>query len=351
MGLVKDSNWQLIVLKAFLRAMFNTAVADQISMSYFASIMSNIVLQLRPIAALAKTFGGFLTDIKPLHQPRFAAIWFYLLPLVIPPLLADDDALAPTSQLIVAMLSVLSRFPADWGCCAAWRKCYKAILRTLLLIVHDSPRFVAGFYYDFLATIPVQFRRLRNVILCCKPGEPVAFMSHALKLSGPLYDRVLNSQYLTVDTIAQLFDDRRGKPFLAVAEVDLFLMHVFKVNVRADVDERAIGQHLVCQLVQLMLMWCKSVRAAATVVEGLLDQVRFDCLQSRFFVSLIMFIVALDMTWDGVALQDIVFAVVLARTQGLDLVPVGAKTLWQRLLQIEGFRAVVESHERNKGDD
>jgi hypothetical protein len=335
------------VLHAFLRAMYQATAGRQISMRYFASVMSNVVLELRQFLPLAKMFGGFLTDIQPISKPRFTAVWFFLLPLVIPPLLSDDAVLIPTSQLVVSMLLVLNQFPLDWGSSRKWRKCYKAILTTLLLIVHDSPRFVARFCYDFLSATPLHFPRLRNIILSCRPIETTLPDPLALKKLIPLFDSALGSQRLNFEPISQIFGDRRQSPFLGVGEIDFFLMYAFSTRVRGDFDERAIPNHVIGQFVQCVLKVAQSVRNACVVVEGLLDQLRFDPQKTTFFISLVLFLGGLDLCWDGVSLRDIIFAVVIARTEMIEPVPAGAALLRDKLMEIEGFKNLVANYQAN----
>jgi hypothetical protein len=78
-------------------------------------------------------------------------------------------------------------------------------LRALLLIAHDSLRFIAGFDYDFVSSTPIQFRKLRNIVLACRPFEPVPLLSRVLTVPNATYDGFLNSPFLTIDSIAQVF--------------------------------------------------------------------------------------------------------------------------------------------------
>jgi len=152
----------------------------------------------------------------------------------------------------------------------------------------------------------------------------------------------LNLQYLSIEAINQIFGDPRVNPFLAVARVDFCLMYVYRAKCRGEIDEKMIPKHFVTQLCQVMLMWCRSVRNAAAVIEGIMDQIRFDSQQTRFFVRLLLFLWRLELSWDGVALRDIAAAVVIARTQAVAPVPSGAAQLRAKLEESAEFRSLLE---------
>lgn len=87
--------------------MYNVTIRGCISVGYFASVRANVVRDPRKYAfgtesALAKTFGGFLSDTQPNAQPRFVGAWMYLFPLIIHTLLLDEELLNPTVRLVLS---------------------------------------------------------------------------------------------------------------------------------------------------------------------------------------------------------------------------------------------------------
>jgi hypothetical protein len=198
-----------------------------------------------------------------------------------------------------------------------------------------------------LSATPLHFPKLRNIILSCKPVETALPDSLALKKLMPLFDSALQSQHLSFEPISQIFGDRRQCHFLGVGEIDLFLMYAFITRARGDFDDRTISNHVIGQFLQRVLKAAQSVRNACVVVEGLVDQLRFDAHQTRFFTALVLFLGGLDLCWDGVSLRDIIFAVVIARTEKVEPVPAGAALLRQRLMEIDGFKSLVANYQAN----
>jgi hypothetical protein len=73
-----------------------------------------------------------------------------------------------------------------------------------------------------------------------------------------------------------------------------------------------------------------------------MDHMRFDSVQTRFFGLTLLLVCKLDLSWDGVSVQDLVFATVLGRTKRAGPVPVGAKWARDQVGQIEGFRELLD---------
>ncbi|XP_058076656.1 uncharacterized protein LOC131225197 [Magnolia sinica] len=64
------------------------------------------------------------------------------------------------------------------GTCIACSLLYKGTLRVLLLLLHDFPEFLCGYYFSFCDVIPPSCIQMRNTILCAFP--------HNMELPYPL---------------------------------------------------------------------------------------------------------------------------------------------------------------------
>lgn len=142
-------------------------------------------------------FGGFLRDLSPQiadHKEfsknnydlsnvkvEFTSLFLYYFGAVVPHLISGFTSQICT--IVESLLSVFRDFPQNWEFLEHYVVLYKAVLRLLLLISHDNINFMRKFRFRFLYTVPLEFRRLRNIILCSSP-----VMEHGSDL-GP-QDRV-----------------------------------------------------------------------------------------------------------------------------------------------------------------
>ena len=316
-------------------------------MSYFASIMAAVTIQLRVHSpSLTKMFGGFLNDIQSRTRPLFIGAEIHLLPLIIQPLLLDEEVITPTAKLVSTLLSVLNRFPFDWGADRQYRKIYKAILRVMLLLVHDAPKFVAACYFDFVTAMPIAFKKLRNVVLSCHPlMENVQPVSSFLTTRNQIYDKVISGPYEATERLTELVCDEWAKNgSLSLTEVGKFILYTFKATVRSEVDEASMQKHTLWQLVRGILILCKNEAAATVVIEVLFDQVRYDCHQTRFFQTMLNLLWLQDMNWDGVTIQTIIFWVLTSRTHMMEMVPQGVKQMHEKLVTDSTFQALLADY-------
>ncbi|OHT01833.1 hypothetical protein TRFO_07403 [Tritrichomonas foetus] len=339
------------VLQKFLCGIFNTTTNKKISLDYFASVMSSVIIQLRSLIGIAKMFGGFLNDTHPVHYPQFIGAWLYIFPLIIQPLLLGDEQIyAPTSGLIVSMLLILTKFPKDWGNYQKYRKCYKTILRIMLLIVHDCPKFVCGYYFDYVTTIPLHFRKLRNIILSCRvcnDNAIVPIYSKFMTCRCQPYDRILSAGFAPNEIIIEAINEWNKVGPFSLPEIGKFLLYAFEVTVRPDPDENILKYPL-WSIIRYILICANSVRNAITVVECLFDHSRYNSRATRFFTSCLFTIfTTLELNWDSITIQDIVFAVMMQRSYKMQPVPYGIRLLRDKLETIEEFQRLyrIFTHE------
>lgn len=365
------------IFLSFLRGTFSSISNKKISLDYFATILANVTLQLR--SQYTSFFGGFLNDTRPIKNcspypisaniqthypfpypyanPQLMGAWLYIFPLVIQPLLLDDSVFLPTSLLVVAMLNILARFPLNWGEYPEYRKCYKAILRIILLIIHDAPRFVRGYYFDFVSVIPLHFRKLRNVILTCGNtlqdqaqnfGNDRFILSKFAILKNDRLDRILSVGFIPNDGFNEIINDW-VKSMFSLSEIGQFLIYSFKYLFYNDkpIDENT-GKSLLWSMVKCILFSANTLRNAETVIECLFDMLRFDCKQTRFFnETLFLAFTKLDLNWDSVTVQDIIFTVLMQRSFGIQPIPQGVTALRDMLEPLDHFKNLLSIFRQN----
>jgi len=160
------------ILQSFVKIVFGYFNNGRITSSFISVIMSTIVMHLRfKNNDFCKIFGGLLKDTYPFEYPDFTFIWLYLFPHVLGSLLVDQSLYEPSSKLFNSAFGILSVYPNDWHCRQPLRKIYKSLLRLTMLFIHDFPAFMYQYSYEFLIKIPLRFRVLRNIILCCPPRD------------------------------------------------------------------------------------------------------------------------------------------------------------------------------------
>lgn len=365
------------IFLCFLREAFNAISYKKISLDFFASILANITLQLR--GQFATYFGGFLNDTRPIKQcspyaissnilchypfpypyanPQLMGAWLYIFPLVVQPLLLNDEVFLPTSLLVVAMLNILARFPLNWGDYNEYRKCYKGILRIILLIIHDCPRFVRGYYFDFISVIPLHFRKLRNIILTCgytlkdqaqNFSADRFILSKFAILKNERFERILSVGFIPNDAFNEMISEW-NKTMFSLYEIGPFFIYSFRYLFYSEkqIDENA-GKMMLKSIVHCILYSANTLRNAMTVVECLFDMLRFNCKQTLFFIETIVSAFnELELNWDSVTIQEIIFTVLMQRSFRIQPVPFGVIELRKLLEPKDNFKKLLSIFEQN----
>lgn len=307
----------LQILQIFLRVMFEAFTKSNIDGYFFSTVISSVVLQLRNRSILyAKMFGGFMNDTMPLKYPRFTPVWLFLFPLVIPPLLADDSLHPPLSLLVDSLLAPLNRFPADWLSRPHFKKYYKAVLRLMLLLVHDNPRFVASFAFDFVNEIPLKFRRVRNIILSCNaPEVPLNLLCRS---EAQLLIRELTAGQKTFpDFIAS-----NGNNLSHTTFEDVFF-YIYSIMPYEQV---------LWTYARGFMLAVEGVEEATMVLEALFDGLRCNSKQTATFESTILRIYTeIDKTYNQLTCKDIIDSIVTARADNLSPIPYGIQSIKAKL--------------------
>ena len=295
------------ILKCFLREVFNAFSRKEIDGQFFSSVVGTSVVHLRYISInIAMAFGGFLNDTMPNKYQNFTSIWLYLFPLIIPPLLDDDRLWEPSSLLASGLYKPLDIFPADWSKHECYRKFYKGILRTTLLLIHDSPRFMSIYATDFIKDIPLHFRRLRNIILSTNAIYDTR-TAHRSNVFSEICKGTLTFQsYIAVHEQKSITDFN---------------------NIFADVlsykQEKSIWI-----FARGLLLAVDNAEDATTVVESLFDFLRCNSEQTRCFENVIVRLFnELDKTYNQMSIKDIIKTVFNARIDNIPPLPYGLKSI------------------------
>lgn len=325
------------IFQSFLRAIYSLAKSFKISIEFFSSVMANVVLNLRDCGEtqdFKSLFGGYLNDIKPEQQPIFIGAWIYLFPIIMQSLVYDKDKRYPTSRLFCILFMILNHFPENWGQFPEYRKIYKSIIRATLIIVHDVPGFVSGYYFDFICLIPLRFRRLRNIILsCATPGKSTIIYSSFLK-NRKEYENLFSNSYNIHEAMKMLiFSGKNDNEFMfEIGKIILYLYH----SSQKEIDETNINSHPLWQLVNFLFMGCYTSKYAALIVEILFDQIRFDSPITRSFILIVYFLFNVKLKWENISIQEIIVSILIQRTKGIQT-PEGLQLLHEKLEENENF--------------
>lgn len=363
------------ILQFFLRGMFNTIRHKIISLDYFSNIISNIILQLRTSSInFAKIFGGFLTDTKPIissmppyislnchvqypypnkiNYPQFMGAWLHIFPLVIQPLLLDSDVFPPTSGLVTVMLNIFTRFPINWGEYPHYRKCYKAILRIMLMIIHDAPRFVRVYCMEFVTAIPLHFRKLRNIILSCgitrkgeDQGDDILIQKKTNQKRKDTFLCILQAikSDVFVDYVREMCSREKERNYLPLLEIEQFFAFAARYAMLTDTDE---AQAKIWTMIRYLLCGTKSLKDATTVIEALFDMLRYDCWQTHFFVQMIIMTFSIPIQIENINFSDIIFSILMMRSYKMEIVPFGVLLLQDKLQTREEYQKLLSIYEK-----
>jgi hypothetical protein len=202
---------------------------------------------------------------------------------------------------------------------------------------------------DLVSAIPLSFPRLRSIILSCIPrdGNTEIQAADLPELIAELQSKSV-PRYVTPDSV-RIFLEPVIRAGFAVREINLFLSALFKITIFQNFDERGISEHLLYKIIRAIFGWSSTLKIAQLFMEAILDQMRFDSVQTRCFASILILISQLEFVWDGVSVRDLVFATVVGRTERIVPLPLGARWLRERFGQSEGFREVLEAFEQQWG--
>ena len=105
-------------------------------------------------------------------------------------------------------------------------------------------------------------------------------------------------------------------------------------------DENSILQHPLWRIINQNLFQVKNIQQAQLFIEALVDQLRYDCPQTNFFIAMILTLFnKATLSWDLIPLQEIIFYVIMARSENLPVTH-GLMTLKTQLGEIEKFNEI-----------
>ncbi|GAA5991806.1 hypothetical protein JCM11641_001763 [Rhodosporidiobolus odoratus] len=155
---------------------------------FFSSLMSNIAALESHLGAgyyqILVALSHSLNTLQPMFFPGFAFSWVALIShrLFMPKLLEMPDREGWTSLLrqLIALFRFLSPFLRRTTLTETTRTLYIGAQRILLVLLHDTPEFLASAAYALCDAIPPQCVQLHNLILSAFP------VNSQLRLPDPL---------------------------------------------------------------------------------------------------------------------------------------------------------------------
>lgn len=126
---------------------------------------------IRP--GLLSVFAAAFHVAQPLVVPSFSFSWFELVSHrhFLPNLLLSDDQKGWNTAhlLLIDYLLFLEPYMKIGEMNAPVKKLYEGTLRVFLVLLHDFPSFLAGYYLSFCNVVPSSCVQLRNLILSANP--------------------------------------------------------------------------------------------------------------------------------------------------------------------------------------
>jgi CCR4-NOT transcription complex subunit 1 len=144
-------------------------------------ILMNVVIdvnkpdpELEPIRmGILSVFAAAFHVSQPLVVPNFSFSWFELvshrhfLPNLL--LVEGQKGWNTAHQLLIDYLLFLEPYMKMGEMAPPVKKLYEGTLRVFLVLLHDFPSFLAGYYLSFCNVIPPNCVQLRNMILSANP--------------------------------------------------------------------------------------------------------------------------------------------------------------------------------------
>ncbi|KAJ7582498.1 Not1-domain-containing protein [Mycena floridula] len=126
---------------------------------------------------LLLSISDVFSSLQPTYFPGFAFSWMCLIShrLFMPKLLLSDNREGWPSfhRLLISLFKFLSPFLKDADLQPATKDLYRGVLRLLLVLLHDFPDFLSGYYFTLCDVIPPRCIQLRNIILSAFPSSIV----------------------------------------------------------------------------------------------------------------------------------------------------------------------------------
>lgn len=129
-------------------------------------------------------FAKIFLALQPKNYPLFAFPWLDLIShrYFVPHLLKDREGRNALCALFVALFEFMEPFLKKGKLTAPIRALYGGTLRILTLILHDTPDFLAEYYFSFCDVIPSTCVQMRNIILSAFPKSMVLPDPHSTTL-------------------------------------------------------------------------------------------------------------------------------------------------------------------------
>ncbi|KNZ75310.1 General negative regulator of transcription subunit 1 [Termitomyces sp. J132] len=144
---------------------------------FFSSLLNDlhgIETHLGPVyfqllIAISDTFSS----LQPTYFPGFAFSWMCLIShrLFMPKLLLSEnrEGWSAFHKLLLSLFKFLNPFLRDYDVQPAASDLYRGALRLVLVLLHDFPEFLSGYYFSLCDVVPPNCVQLRNIILSAFP--------------------------------------------------------------------------------------------------------------------------------------------------------------------------------------
>ncbi|KAI6129122.1 Not1-domain-containing protein [Pisolithus croceorrhizus] len=121
------------------------------------------------LVAISDTFSS----LQPMYFPGFAFSWLSLVSHrhFMPKLLLAEnrEGWSAFHKLLLSLLKFLAPFLKEADLQLASRDLYRGTLRLFLVLLHDFPEFLSGYYFSLCDVIPYRCVQLRNIVLSAFP--------------------------------------------------------------------------------------------------------------------------------------------------------------------------------------
>ena len=251
---------------------------------------------------LLPKYAVTLHQIRPLIIPNFTYSWIELITdkQFVYILLINQNYWASYSVLLVDFAVIISRIN-NVSSPEIFNQCYRSFLRFLLILVHDFRDFIFSISPMLLSSIPFQFTQIRNIILSITPtSNDVQSLYTNDEISKFLPSNFVNmvSQLISNNS----FDENILKTLIykmdSSQENSISLIRYFVNVITSSISSLKLSDSVEETLPFLIITKCFKITSpemATTIINLLIDRLRYDCRETNSFVRFIISLFKYDL--------------------------------------------------------
>jgi len=267
----------------------------------FRSLMKCVPLNNTDNSAISYDLAQILHNLRPFDVPSFTLPWIELITdkYLIAAMLSNTKTQPHYAILFIDFCATVSSLKlqnntenSDILFClgpnkeVVFNKIYKALMRLILVLIHDVPDFISSIAPTAVSTISFSFTQLHNLLLTIGNDQtrPVLLFPNDMTKKSLPSDFVSLLDGLTKPEFSSVIDEMKPLILNANENMKNFMIRAIISTVCVpDLGLMKDPQELHSFKVLFQLMSVVNPNTGAMIVNVLLDQLRFRCKETSFY--------------------------------------------------------------------